>query len=129
LPLLAWLLVYPPRILSSHFRLATNAYDLSVFDYALWSTLQGRLGDVPFIGHSLFSHHFMPTLLALLPLYAWWQSPVFLIAVQLCAVVAAAVLLHRLLAPRVSSLIAGALLTAFLFSRRTHSAATSVFYI
>ena len=55
------------RALIAHFSLATNAYDLSVFDYALWSSLRGEIGFVPFLGHSIFSEHFMPILFLLLP--------------------------------------------------------------
>ena len=129
IPLVLWLALYPPRLMVGHTRLATNAYDLSVFDYALWSTIYGRLGDVPFIGHSLFAHHFMPTLLVVLPFYAVWATPGFLIIAQSVFMAGAAILLHRLTRTRVSALMACAICTAFLFGRRSHSAVTSVFYI
>src|SRR5436190_4696447 len=129
IPLAAWLAIYPARVIIGHLRFATNAYDLSVFDYALWSTLRGNLGHVPFMNQSLFSHHFMVTLLALLPGYALWPSPVFLITVQLIAVAGAAVLLWFLAKPQLPPLVAGSLILAFLFGRRSHSAIASVFYV
>ncbi len=129
IPLGVWLLVYPTRVIVSHDHFGTNAYDLSVFEYAIWSTLHGELGRVPFMGQSLFSHHFMPTLLVLVPLYALWSSPLFLIAVQLLVLAAAAVLLWRLGSGKVPPLLLAAILVAFLFGRRSHSAVTSVFYI
>jgi uncharacterized membrane protein len=65
-------------VVADHLTLGTNAFDLSVFDYALWSTAQGgRDGFVPFLGQSLYSHHFMPTLSLLLPVYRFLPSPLF----------------------------------------------------
>lgn len=128
-PLAAWLAIYPTRIIIGHTRFATNAYDLSVFDYALWSTLRGDLGHVPFMNQSLFSHHFMVTLLALLPGYALLPSPMFLITVQLSAFAGAAVLLWLLAKPQLPPLVTGSLILAFLFGRRSHSAIAGVFYV
>jgi uncharacterized membrane protein len=124
----AWVLIYGARAMFAHLALRTNAYDLSVFDYALWST--GRLGlaHVPFMGHSLLSHHFMPTLFVLWVPYQLFASPVFLMAVQLTALAGAALLLHRLLPSELPRLTAFAILAAFLFGRRSHSAIASLFY-
>jgi uncharacterized membrane protein len=124
----AWILVYGARAIAAHLALRTNAYDLSVFDYALWST--GRLGlaYVPFMGHSLFSHHFMPTLFLLWLPYQLFASPVFLMAVQLAAFAGAALLLNRLLPSELPRLTTIAILVAFLFGRRSHSAVAAAFY-
>jgi uncharacterized membrane protein len=122
-------LVYGVLLYSSHLALQTNAYDLSVFDYALWSTTQGRVGDVPFFGHSLQAHHFMPTLGLLLPAYAIAPSPILLIASQVVFVLVSAWLFWLFMSGRIAPLPALTLLVAYLFSRRSHSAITSVFYI
>jgi uncharacterized membrane protein len=122
-------LIYGTLIVANHLALHSNAFDLSVFDYALWSTSQGHLGDVPFFGHSLQSHHFMPTLGVLLPIYLLFPDPSLLIAVQITAFSGAGWLLWRIMRARVPALTALALLLAFFFSRRSHSAATSVFYV
>jgi uncharacterized membrane protein len=124
----AWLLVYGARAIAAHLALRTNAYDLSVFDYALWST--GRLGlaYVPFMGHSLLSHHFMPTLFLLWLPYQLFSSPVFLMVVQRAAFAGAAVLLKRLLPSELPTLTTMAILVAFLFGRRSHSAIAGAFY-
>jgi uncharacterized membrane protein len=127
--LAVWAVVYALLLLTRHYALDTNAYDLSVFDYALWSTLHGHHGQVPMMGHSLFAHHFMPTLLLLLPAYAVFPSPVFLILVQWGAALVAAVVLHRLASPVLPRAAAAAFVAAFLFSRSAHSAVTGVFYI
>jgi uncharacterized membrane protein len=128
-PLAAWLVTSVPLGLARHLALQSNAYDLSVFDYALWSTLRGAPGHVPFFGHSLWSHHVMPALCGLLPLYALFPSPVLLIAVQFAAVALAAVLLGMLARRHLSPGTACAVVAAFLFSQRTHSAVASPFYV
>ena len=124
----AWILVYGTRAIAAHLALRTNAFDLSVFDYALWST--GRLGlaYVPFMGHSLLSHHFMPTLGLLWLPYQLFSSPVFLMVVQRAAFASAAVLLKRLLPSELPTLTTLAILVAFLFGRRSHSAISGAFY-
>ena len=129
-PLALWLPVHLYRSLFAHASLRTNAYDLSVFDYALWSSWSGSLGRVPFMGHSLFSHHFMPSLLLAAPAYALHATPAVLIVLQRLAVAIAAILLFRL-ARRFSlpAAVAGVLVTAFLFSRASHSAIASPFYV
>ena len=128
-PLVLWLAIHPTLAFLSHYSLETNAYDLSVFDYALWSTLQGLPGFVPFFGHSLAAHHFMPTLLLLLPVYALFPSPVTLIVIQLLAIVGAAILLYRISKSELPRPIVTALILAFLFSTRSYSATVSFFYI
>lgn len=129
LPVIAWIVAYGPLALLEHITLQTNAYDLSTFDYALWSTLEGRLGHVPFMGHSLASHHAMPTLLAFLPLYAVWSSPVLLVMLQPALALAAALVLVRLLAEKLNRWVAAALVTAFLFARAPYNAFADAFYV
>ena len=128
-PLSVWVPVYLTRVLLEHYSLHTNANDLSVFDYALWSSLRGEAMFVPFYGHSLLANHAMPTLWALLPAYALFESPTALLVLQLCFVAAAATLLWRIAAGRVPDLAVAALVAAFLFSRGSHGAIMSMFYI
>ena len=112
-----------------HFSLRTNAYDLSLFDYALWNSLRGRLGWVPFIGHSIFSEHFMPILFVLTPVYALWQSPVALIVIQLLAVLTAALLLIALMrSERLDTFATCVIVLVFLISRPSFLAVNSFFY-
>ena len=129
LPLLVWCVTAIPMAAAEHWSFRTNAFDLSVFDYALWSTLDGRLGQVPFMGHSLFSHHFMPSLLLLLPAYALVPSPAFLIAVQLVATAGAALLLGRLARRDLPAGAVAALQAAFLFARPSYNAFMGFFYV
>jgi len=123
-------LIYTALGIAGHRALHTNAFDLSVFDYALWSTATGEaLAYVPMFRHSLFAQHFMPTLLLLSPLARLFDGPEWLIVLQALFHAAAAFLLYHFARRHTSDGVALALTAAFLFSRRAHGAATSVFYI
>ena len=126
----AWLALYGWRAVVGHLSLGTNAYDLSVFDYALWSLAHGGHGAVSFLGHSIFSEHFMPVLYALAPLHWLYPSPMLLLLLQPVAAAAAAVLFRRVMDTQqgVSPWLATALMLMFLLARRTHSAMSGYFY-
>jgi uncharacterized membrane protein len=81
---------------TQHFSLNTNAYDLSVFDYALWNTVHGKMLFVPFWGNSFFYEHFSPVLLLLVPVYALFSTPVTLLVLQCAAIALAAWPLYRI---------------------------------
>lgn len=122
--------VYSGLGLLTHQALGTNAFDLSVFDYALWTTTSGGpLGYVPMFRHSLFAQHFMPTLLLLAPLSRLFDSPAYLIVLQTLFYAVAGFLLFCLAERHLPRRLALALLAAFLLSRRSHGAVTSYFYI
>ena len=129
LVVLLWAAVYALKAISAHYSLGTNAYDLSVFDYALENIVSGRGGHVPFFGFSIFSQHFVPILYLLALPYAIFRSPVFLIVCQIIAAGMAGWLFYfasrRLGLERPLALL---LLMVFLFARRTHGALTSFFY-
>lgn len=125
----AWLLLYAWRTVVGHLSLATNAFDLSVFDYALWSLGHGGGGFVPFLGHSIFSHHFMPILWVLAPVHAVFPVPLTLLLVQLVAAAGAALLFLRLQRQHgLDNWLALGLMLVFLLSRRTHGALAGSFY-
>jgi uncharacterized membrane protein len=71
----------------------------------------------------------MPSLLVLSPLAALFDGPAWLIVLQSLFHASAAFLLYRFARRHASNGVALALTAAFLFSRRSHGAATSVFYI
>ncbi len=52
-----------------------NAVDLSMYDYALMNTLEGRFFQPVDAPYNHFGVHFTPTLLLLLPLYAVFKTP------------------------------------------------------
>ena len=80
-----------------HFSFGTNAWDLSVFDYALSSTVKGAIMAEPFHGAAWGSHlgvHFMPILFFLLPLVLVFKGPLILLYIQVLAVGGAALPLY-----------------------------------
>ena len=123
-------LVYAALGLVTHRALGTNAFDLSVFDYALWTTGSGGgVAYVPMFRHSLFAQHFMPTLMGLVPFGRLFESPAYLIVLQALFHAVAGWLLFCLARRRLSAGLSLALLLAFLLSRRSYGAVTSYFYI
>lgn len=113
----------------SHLSLRTTAFDLSLFDYALWNSVHGRLGWVPFIGHSIFSEHFMPVLAVLALPYGLWPSPLHLILLQVGAVgIAALLIVHLARFERIDTFAIVVIVAAFLLSRPSYLAINSFFY-
>jgi len=125
----AWFVLYLWRALAGHWSLGSNAFDLSVFDYAFWNIGQGRGGAVPFLGQSIFSQHAMPVLYVLYPVYAIFPSAtflvVFVIAATAVAAVACYVICRRMGLGWLASL---GIALVFLLARRTHSALAASFY-
>ena len=80
-----------------HYSLQTNTFDLSVFDYMLYSTSQGELMSEPFHGkwQTHFSIHFMPFLYLLVPLYHLIEKTALaLVLIQVLAGLAFLVLVY-----------------------------------
>jgi uncharacterized membrane protein len=126
---LAWA-VHLFLAITAHNQLRTPGFDLSVFDYAIWSTATGGgVGFVPMFGYSLLAQHFMPTLLLLAPFSVLFKTPIYLLVLQSGFFAGSAYLLYRFASRHVPGPYAIALLFAYLLSRRTHSAVTSYFYI
>jgi len=116
--------------LGAHRALRTNAFDLSVFDYALWCSIRGDgLGYVPMFSHSLFAQHTMPSLLLLAPLTALFEGPQYLLVSQVSLFGAAGYVLYRLARLDLPGLTALAITVAFMLCRRSQSAVNSFFYI
>ena len=68
-----------------HYAFLTTAFDLGIFDQALWSTLHGKFLYTTLHGEEAsvtFAHHFQPILLLILPIYAVYQSPETLLVLQ-----------------------------------------------
>lgn len=124
-----WLLLYAWRDIVGHLSLSTSAFDLSVFDRALWSLEHGGRGFVSFIGQSIFSHHFMPILAVIAPFHALFPSPLTLLLLQVAAATVAALLLLQIQKQQgLDPWLATGLALVFLLSRRTHGAVVGSFY-
>lgn len=94
--LLAWTAVFCGVRVLQHGSFQTNAYDLSIYDYMLWSTIHGDFMAEPFHGYwgTHFAIHFQPVLLLLLPVYYVFPGPILLLVLQVFAGAAAAFLLY-----------------------------------
>ncbi|MBN2345962.1 MAG: DUF2079 domain-containing protein [Candidatus Aminicenantes bacterium] len=95
--LAAWLLLFFLLRTLQHFSFATNAWDLSIFDYAMSSTLRGEFMAEPFHAFGWGSHlaiHFTPILFLFVPLYLVFQGPLFLLHLQVLAVGGASIPLY-----------------------------------
>lgn len=73
-----------------HLAFRTGAYDLAMYDHALYNTLHGRFLFAYGLERNFFSEHFSPILLAILPVYAVLPSPLTLLVVEGAAVAGAA---------------------------------------
>jgi uncharacterized membrane protein len=61
-----------------------TGFDLGIFDQAVWNSLRGRLFENTLLPDApvLIGQRFSPILLAFVPLYAIWNSPIVLMSVQ-----------------------------------------------
>ncbi len=76
---LSWIAIW------RHLHFETHAFDLGIFDQALWhaSHFSAPASTIRGIGN-LFGDHFHPIILLLVPLYWIWSSPIVLLVAQAC---------------------------------------------
>lgn len=83
-----------------------NAIDLSMYDYALMNTLEGRFFQPVDAPYNHFGIHFTPTLLLLLPFYALFKTPLFSLFLHPVVLWSGGVLLYlKILKPTVPNAI------------------------
>lgn len=69
--------------IARHISLATKAWDMGIFDQAIWNTLNGNFLFCSIRGNlNLLGDHFEPILLLLVPFYAIWPHIFNLIIIQ-----------------------------------------------
>lgn len=69
--------------ITKHFSLGTSAYDLGIFDQAIWNTTQADMFFCSLKDNmNLLGDHFEPILLFLVLLYKFWPNVVLLLLVQ-----------------------------------------------
>jgi uncharacterized membrane protein len=110
-----WGALYVAVSVAFWWRMEHNSPDVAIFEQSLYNTLHGRFlqyscdGKFPDTQVPRFADHFDPILLLLLPLYALYNSPVWLLATQ-ALVLASGALPVRGLALRLGAGPAGATL-------------------
>jgi len=85
---IAYVLIFGTLSVLRYLTFNTDGFDLSVFDQVIWNSLCGRLFQTTIIQDIslLLAQRFSPILLAFVPLYALWSSPIVLIIVQTLAI-------------------------------------------
>ena len=91
----AYLMAVGVIVVLKHYYFQTQAWDLGIFDQLMWNTARGNImrGTLePLSNH--FAVHFSPFLFFLVPGYAIFPSPYFLLLVQTAALALGAVPLY-----------------------------------
>jgi uncharacterized membrane protein len=97
-----WAVTYAVSTVMAWWEFEQVVGDQTCYEQALYNTLHGRFlhysGDFRYTALSLcrFADHFEPIILLFVPLYAIWQTPVWLLAAQVLALVSGAVPVARL---------------------------------
>ena len=92
-----------------------DGYDLSIFEQAVWNSLHGHILETSILPDItlLLSQRFSPILLAFVPLYAVWSSPIVLMVVQTLGIAVAAFPIYWFARSRVGHLLALAVASAY----------------
>ncbi len=101
--LLIFVAAYGWLVLTRHDRFNSTGYDLAIHEQILWNTLNGRFFASSLEVDNSFADHFRPFMLALLPIYALFQSAKTLLLIQVAALAAAAIPLFLIADSRLKS--------------------------
>jgi uncharacterized membrane protein len=80
--ILAYFLLVSSAAIIRHFSLTTNAYDLGIFDQAIWLYSRFKIPYSSIMLEPLWGDHFSPILIVLAPFYWIVKSPVVLLITQ-----------------------------------------------
>jgi uncharacterized membrane protein len=106
------------------------AWDMGIFDQALWNTLKGDILFSSIRGNiNLLGDHFEPILLLILPLYALWPHVVTLIIIQSVALASCVFMIYLIAREKIASrALIFALLISFLLSKTVRGVGLSDFH-
>ena len=98
-----------------HLSFNTDGYDMGIFDQVVWNSLRGRLLETSILPDItlLLSQRFSPILLAFVPLYAVWSSPIVLLIVQTIGIAIAGFPIYWFARARVGNWLALAVALAY----------------
>jgi uncharacterized membrane protein len=69
--------------IARHLSFSSGAFDLGIFDQAIWNTTKGNILVSSLKGNmNLLGDHFEPMLLLIVPFYFLWSSPIVLLILQ-----------------------------------------------
>jgi len=90
-----YILGYGWLAIERHNRFNSTGYDLAIKEQVIWNTAHGRFFRSSFEVENYFGDHFQPVMLALIPLYLLFPTPVLLLVVQTVALGVGAIPLYR----------------------------------
>lgn len=97
-----------------HLRFNSTGYDLAINEQIVWNTMHGHFfASSPEVDNS-FADHFRPFLIVLLPFYAFFQSPITLLVIQVMVLASGAVLLYQLAKQKLDLIVALALAAVYI---------------
>lgn len=114
-----------------HFSLNSTAYDLGIFDQAVWNTTKGNW-FFSSLKHNinLMGDHFEPMLILFAPLYLIWPSPVNLLLAQALLLASAIIPLYLIAKLKIKDrVIIFALIIAYMLSQTIRGIAFSDFHM
>jgi uncharacterized membrane protein len=93
----AYILVFGLVTALRHYQFQTQAWDLGIYTQTFWNTIHGRImqNDIEEIPNS-FGVHFSPWLFVLVPGFAIFQTPYYLLSIQTIALALGAVPIYYL---------------------------------
>ncbi len=114
----------------SYYALSVSNTDLAQYQQLVWNSLNGRLLENTFIPDApmFLGKSFTPILLAFVPLYSAWSSPLVLIIIQSLAVGLAAFPIYWLARARLGHLLAITIVAAYFLSASLQNAALDEFH-
>lgn len=82
-----YIFIFGAMSILSFLTFSIAGYDLGIFDQVVWNSMHGRLFENTILQDAplLIGQRFSPILLAFVPLYAAWSSPIVLLVVQTIA--------------------------------------------
>jgi uncharacterized membrane protein len=112
---IAYVVVFSTLSILQHLSFANLGYDLAIFDQVVWNSLHGRLFETTLLTNisSLLQQRFPPILLAFVPLYTVWSSPIVLLIVQTVGIAIAAFPLYWVARVRVGYTLALVIVLAY----------------
>jgi uncharacterized membrane protein len=109
---------YSILVITAHLAMVSESTDLAQFDQLIWNSLRGRILENTFVpdAPNFLGKSFVPFLLAFVPLYAVWNSPIVLLLAQPIALAAGAFPLYWFARKELGRALAFCIALAYLLS-------------
>ena len=109
---------YSILVITAHLAMVSESTDLAQFDQLIWNSLRGRILENTFVpdAPNFLGKSFVPFLLAFVPLYAVWSSPIVLLLAQPIALAAGAFPLYWFARKELGRALAFCIALAYLLS-------------